>query len=255
MAMPSPAGSSSAPARCCTSARRRSTRSSTVSRSDAGWRRACRAARVGARSLWKPPTFALTAILCAALGIGVTASILSATYAVLIRPLPYASAQRLIAVYAENPARGYHGVNISWPDYRSWREGTRTLGSLGMWTWTTSTLSDDASEAERVAGAWVTANLFPTLGVRPVLGRRLTGDEEITGRDLVVLLSHRVWQRRFAGDSSIVGKRITVDGRALTVVGVMPESFNFPDRGDLWRPFAVDPVSEAHGHPGYAGAI
>ena len=214
-----------------------------------------RDARVGFRSLWKTPTFAVTAILCAALGIGVTTAILSATYAVLIRPLPYPNAERLVAVYSENVERGYHGTNISWPDYRSWREESRTLESLGIWTWITATLSDDASEAERVSGAWVSANLFPTLGVRPLIGRGFTDEEETRGRDLVVLLSHRLWQRRFAGDSTIVGKRITIDGKRYTVVGVMPPHFNFPDRGDLWMPFATDPATEVHGNRGYAGAI
>lgn len=211
--------------------------------------------RVGARSLWKTPTFAVTAVLCAALGIGTTGAILSATYAVLIRPLPYPNADRLVAVYGENPARGYHGSNISWPDYRSWRNGTRAFASLGIWTWTTATLSDGTTEAERVAGARVSANLFPTLGVRPFIGRGFTPDEETPGRDLVVLLSHRLWQRRFAGDSAIVGKRITIDGRLYTVVGIMPPQFNFPERGDLWEPFATDPATEEHGNRGYAGAI
>ena len=214
-----------------------------------------RDARVGFRSLWKTPTFAVTAILSAALGIGVTTAILSATYAVLIRPLPYPNADRLVAVYGENTVRGYHGTNISWPDYRSWREGSRTLESLGMWTWITATLSDDASEAERVSGAWVTASLFPALGVRPLVGRGFTEDEETPGRDLVVLLSHRLWQRRFAADSAIVGKRITIDGKSYTVAGVMPPHFNFPERGDLWLPFATTPANEAHGNRGYAGAI
>jgi putative ABC transport system permease protein len=214
-----------------------------------------RDARVGFRSLWHTPTFAVTAIVCAALGIGVTASILSATYAVLIRPLPYPNESRLVAIYGENPGRGYRDTNISWPDYRSWRANTRTLESLGMWTWITATLSDDANEAERVSGAWVTANLFPTLGVRPLIGRGFTEEEETPGRDLVVLLSHRLWQRRFAADSAIVGKRITIDGKRYTVAGVMPPRFNFPDRGDLWLPFATAASEELHGNRGYAGAI
>jgi putative ABC transport system permease protein len=214
-----------------------------------------RDARVGFRSLWKTPTFAITAILCAAMGIGVTTAIVSATYAVLIRPLPYPNADRLVAVYSENVERGYHGTNISWPDYRSWRENTRTLDALGIWTWITATLSDDATEAERVSGAWVAASLFPALGVRPLIGRGFTDDEETPGRSLVVLLSHRLWQRRFAGDSTIVGKLITIDGKRYTVVGVMPPHFNFPDRGDLWIPFATDPATEVHGNRGYAGAI
>ncbi len=219
------------------------------------WLDVLRDARVSLRSLRRTPTFAVTAVLSAALGIGVTAAILSATYAILIRPLPYADADRLVAVYAENTVRGYHGSNISWPDYVAWRDGTRTFASIGIWTWTTATLSDDASEAERAYGALVSANLFPTLGVRPMVGRYFTADEETPGRDAVVLLSYRLWQRRFASDRAIVGKPIMVDGRAHTVVGVMPASFNFPDRGDIWLPFSVTPANEEHDNRGYAGAI
>ena len=219
------------------------------------WADVLRDAHVGIRSLRRTPSFAITAVLCAALGIGVTAAILSATYSILIRPLPYPDADRLVAIYAENPARGYHGANISWPDYISWRDGTRAFASLGMWTWTTATLSDGTSEAERVDGAWVTANLFPTLGVHPMIGRNFTTDEDTQGRQYVALLSHRLWQRRFAADGAIVGKRITINGRAYTVVGVMPPAFNFPERGDVWFPFAVNPAEEEHGNRGYAGAI
>jgi putative ABC transport system permease protein len=219
------------------------------------WSDACRDARVGLRSLRRTPSFAITAVLCAALGIGVTAAILSATYSILIRPLPYPNADRLVAVYSENVARGYHGVNISWPDYVSWRDGTRTFSSLGMWTWTSATLSDATNEAERVDGAWVTANLFPTLGVHPLIGRNFAAEEDTEGRHHVTLLSHRLWQRRFASDSTIVGKSTTIDGRAYTVVGVMPPGFNFPERGDVWFPFAVTPSEESHGNRGYAGAI
>ena len=219
------------------------------------WLDVVRDARVGLRSLLRTPTFAITAILCAALGIGVTATILSATYSILIRPLPYPAAEQLVAVYSENPSRGYHGVNISWPDYMSWRDGTRTFASIGIWTWTTKTLSDEVNEAERVYGALVAGNLFPTLGVRPMLGRDFLPEEERAGGPLAAILSQRLWRRRFGGDSAIIGKRITIDGRLHTVVGVMPTSFNFPDRGDIWLPFVVTPSEEERGNREYAGAI
>jgi putative ABC transport system permease protein len=219
------------------------------------WLDVVRDARVGLRSLWRTPTFAITAILCAALGIGVTAAILSATYSILIRPLPYPAAEQLVALYSENPVRGYHGTNISWPDYVSWRDGSRTFASIGIWTWTTTTLSDEVNEAERAYGALVAANLFPTLGVRPMLGRNFLPEEEKKGGPLVAILSHRLWRRRFGGDSAIVGKRITIDGRPHTVVGVMPPSFNFPDRGDIWLPFVVAPSEEERANREYAGAI
>jgi putative ABC transport system permease protein len=210
-------------------------------------------ARYALRGLRRTPAFSAGAILCTALGVCVTTTILSAVNAVLVRPLPYRDAGRLVAVYAQNIARGYHGSNISYLDYLDWRNRNRTFASLGIWTWSSHALSD--GEAERVDGASVSANLFPTLGIEPILGRGFTTDEEVPGHDRVVLLSYGLWQRRFGGDRRVLEQPITVDGARYTVVGVMPPHFNFPDRGDVWVPFATDPSRESHGDRQYAGAI
>ena len=123
--------------------------------------------RLAIRSLRHSPAWSATAILCAALGIGATAAVVSASYAILVRALPFADPSRLVAVYDENPGRGYKRVNVSYPDYISWRDGNRTFASLGIWTWSNQTLTGDGTEAERIDGAQVSANLFPTLGVHP----------------------------------------------------------------------------------------
>ena len=210
--------------------------------------------RFAARALRKNRGFAAMAIVCIALGIGVTTTIVSAVNAVLIRPLPYPNADRLVALYSQNIGRNYHGVNISYNDYKSWRDENRTLSALGIWTWVTKTISE--GESERVLGASVSANLFPLLGVHPILGRNFLPEEEHLNRSDVVLLSYGLWQRRFGGDSSIAGKMISMDGRSHLVAGVMPPNFNFPDRGAFWMPFAYDgSITESHGDRGYAGAI
>jgi putative ABC transport system permease protein len=214
-----------------------------------------RDARVGLRSLRKSPAFTVTAVLCAGLGIGVTAAIVSAAYAILVRPLPYRDADQLVAIYGANPARGIKGSNISWSDFIDWRADTRAFSAIAIWTWTSATLSGDGSEAERVNGAEVSANLFPILGVRPAIGRDFVADEETPGRNYEVILSDRLWRRRFGAERGIVGKAITVNGRPHTVVAVMPANFNFPDRGDLWVPFSTTAANESHGDRGYAGAI
>src|SRR5262249_42229391 len=153
-----------------------------------------------------------------------------------------------------NPPRGWKGVNISYADYASWRDANTTLSGLGIWTWTTKTLSE--GESERLPGASVSANLFPTLGVAPMLGRNFLPEEERSGAPDVVLLSYGVWQRRFGGDSSIVGKMISMDSRPHRVVGIMPPKFNFPDRGEFWMPFVFDgPATEGRNNRGYAGAL
>jgi predicted permease len=211
--------------------------------------------RFATRALRAAPGFALTALLCVALGVCATTTIFSAVHGILIRPLPYRDADRLVAVYAENVARGYHGSNISYPDYVSWRDGSRTLESLGIWTWTSHALSGAGGEAERVDGAAVAANLFPLLGVRPRLGRGFAPGEEQRGRDRVVLLSDGLWRRRYGGDPSVVGRTITVDALPYVVVGVMPPRFQFPARGELWVPFATEEWMLGRGNRGLAGAI
>ena len=206
------------------------------------------------RGLRKSPAFAITAISCIALGVAVTTTIFAAVNAILIRPLPYPESDRLVAVYAQNVERGYHGTNISYDDYASWRDQNRTLSGLGIWTWVTKTISE--GETERVPGASVSANLFPTLGIRPILGRNFASEEELRGRSDVVLISYGLWQRRFGGDSAIVGRMISMDGRPHRVAGVMPPNFNFPDRGQFWMPFEWQgPSTEGRDNRGYAGAI
>lgn len=170
-----------------------------------------RDARYAWRSLRKDRAFALTALACIALGVCVTTTIFSAVNAILLRPLPYSDADRLLAITSENIPRGYHGTNISYPDYVSWRDDNRSFSSMGIWTWVTKTIT--TGETERMLGASVSANLFPTLGVRPVLGRNFVHEEEIVAASDVLLLSYGLWQRRFGSDSSIVGRTISVDGR------------------------------------------
>jgi putative ABC transport system permease protein len=216
-----------------------------------------RDARVTLRSLRSSPGFAVTAVLCAALGIGITTAIVSASYSILARPLPYRDADQLVAIYAENTKLGYKGTNISFADFAAWRDRNRAFSGLAIWTWTTKTLTSGIGDAERLYGADVSWNLFQILGVGPMLGRNFLQEEDAPGRQYEAIISHRLWQRRFAGDATIVGKTMALDGRAWTIVGVMPPSFNFPDRGDLWVPFAADPAGgdASHGNRGYAGAI
>jgi putative ABC transport system permease protein len=209
--------------------------------------------KFAARSLRKSPGFAIMATTCIALGLCVTTTILSAVNAILIRPLPYPNDEELVVLYGQNVERGYHGSNISYPDYVSWRDENRSFASMGIWTWTTKTISE--GETERIEGAYVSANLFPTLGVSPLLGRNFLAAEDKPGQDKVAILSYSLWQRRFAGDKSIIGKTVSIDSRPYTVVGVMPANFNFPQRGHIWIPFAADPATEGRHNRGYAAAL
>ena len=215
--------------------------------------------RFAARALRKSPGFTVAAVLCIGLGIGVTTTIFSAVESILIRPLPYADGDRLVAIYGANEKLNAHGSNISYPDYVSWRDENRSFETVGMWTWTTHALSGACSgspscEAERVDGAAVTPNLFPLLGVRPLYGRTFVAGEDRDGSNRVLLLSYGVFLQRFAADPAIVGRTTLVDGVPYTVVGVMRPGFNFPERGKVWVPF-TPATNEGRGNRGYAGAI
>jgi predicted permease len=211
--------------------------------------------RYAVRSLRTNAAFAIAAITCTALGVGATATIFSAVHATLIRPLPFANPDELVAVYASIPAKGVSGVNISYPDYESWRDESKTFAQLGIWTWSSPSFTGTGvGGAERVDGAQVSANLFPMLGVRPALGRTFSESETQTGSDHVVVLGYALWQRRFAGDPDIIGKTVSVDLQPYTVIGVMPRGFAFPERGQAWTPLVRERGDE-RGNRGYAGAI
>jgi putative ABC transport system permease protein len=219
------------------------------------WRDLVRDVRVGMRSLRRSLAFSVTAVATAGLGIGVTAAIVSAGYAILVRPLPFPNSERLVSIYSQNPERGWNGVNISWPDYVSWREGNKAFDEIAIWGWASFTLADQDSAASRVNGAEVASHLFRVLGVAPAMGRHFAADEDGASRARVVLLGDGIWRSRFGADSSIVGRNVLIDGRDYTVIGVMPAGFAFPDRGDMWLPFQTDPAQESRGNRQYAGAI
>ena len=210
--------------------------------------------RFALRSLLKSPVFTLMAVLCVGLGVGVTSTILSAVNAIMVRPLPYAEADDLAAVYAWRPRTDEHGVNISWPDYVSWRNDSRSFAQLGMYTRQAFAFSGEG-EPERVDGARVTANLFPLLGVPPLLGAGFTAQSEQPNGPRVVLISHALWQRRFGGQPDVVNRTITLDGHPTQVVGVMPPGFAFPDRGQAWIPLVVEESGLRRGNRFYSGAI
>src|ERR1043165_7471253 len=193
--------------------------------------------RFALRTLRKSPGFTLMATLCVGLGVGVTSTIVSAVHGILIRPLPYPRADELVAVYARWDHGGERtgGINISYEDYVSWRNDNRSFAQLGMYTWNALTFTG-GGEPERVEGADLSANLCPLLGIPPLLGRAFLPEEEHRGRDRVVMLGYGLWQRRFGADRSVVGRTIAVNGEPAQVIGIMPQGFAFPTRGQAWVP-------------------
>jgi putative ABC transport system permease protein len=193
--------------------------------------------RYAGRTLVKNPGFAALTIACLALGIGVNSTIFSIVDAVAIRPLPFRDPATLVSLRATHRSNGIDRGEVSFLDVRDWRARTRTFAEIATVTGRTLTLQD-TGEPERFTGATLSWNMFPMLGIQPILGRQMREDEDVPGAPRVILLSYGVWQRRYAADPSIVGRTITVNGNPHTVIGVMPPKFQFPEQAQLWIPQA-----------------
>jgi putative ABC transport system permease protein len=191
--------------------------------------------RYAARTLLKNPGFAALTTLCLALGIGVNSTIFSVVDTVAIRPLPFRDPERLVVLSTTHQANGIEQGAVSFLDLRDWKARTHAFEDLAAVTGRSLTLSD-GDDPERFIGATITANMFPMLGIQPMLGRQIRPEEDAPGGPRVVMLSHGVWQRRYAGDPSVIGRTITVNGNPHTVIAVMPPRFQFPQRSQLWVP-------------------
>ncbi len=194
--------------------------------------------RYGFRTLLKKPGFTAITVLTLALGIGVNSAIFSVVNAVLLRPLPFAEADRLVYVEGLDFRDNTKGGSISPPDFLDYREQTHTFERFAAFQPLSFTLTGEA-EPERVTSARVSAGFFETLGVQPVAGgRTFLAEEEEAGRNGVVVVSHGLWQSRFGGDPKLVGKTLALNGQNATIIGIMPPDFQFPREAKLWTPIA-----------------
>lgn len=199
--------------------------------------------RYGARTLGRAPGFAVMAILVMALGIGATTSLFTIVRSVLLKPLPFRDPDKLVMVYEHfRQSTGGDGFNVVAPaDFRDWRQQTHGFQDMAAWReWGANLTGDHAELPEVVQAAGGSWNLFSVLGVQPALGRTFTADEDKAGGNNVVMLTWSLFQRRFNGDPSIVGKQIRLDTKPFIVVGVLPKWFTYPDtKTQLWVPYAA----------------
>ena len=203
--------------------------------------------RMAWRLLTRRPGFTALAIITLALGIGSTAGVFSIVNGVLLKPLPYPEPDRLIRIFeTAPPAQGSEIRSIAIPTLFDWRRDLKQFDDLALYGPTTFAIAGDG-HPEQVQGATTTASLFTTLGARPLLGRVFTPDEERPGGPLAIILSHRLWLRRFGGDSSMIGRIIQLDRKSFTVVGVMPPQFAYPANAQLWASIATDHEYDARG--------
>jgi putative ABC transport system permease protein len=205
--------------------------------------------RYALRSLWRYPAFSLVAIATLAVGIGVGTAVFSFAGAVLLKPLPYARPQELVRVFETNPLKKWTRNIASPANYADWKKRNGVFTEVAAYEQFSSNGSGaqdvfltGRGEPQGLKSLGVSGNLFRALGTAPILGRTFTDDEDIEGKHRVAVLSYGLWQSAFAGDPSIVGQSIALNGRAFDVVGVMPRDFFFPGRDvQIWVPFGYSP--------------
>ncbi|HEX6716685.1 MAG TPA: ABC transporter permease [Pyrinomonadaceae bacterium] len=200
-----------------------------------------------ARTLFKRPSVSIVAIIAIALGIGANTAIFSVVNTVLLQPLPYPQPKQLVALSTEQRNQTLDGRGtFSVPDFLDVQQSSTTLQYVAT-VQGSGTIATEGGDPERVLGAAVSSDYFSLLGVKPVLGRTFTRDEDKPGAAPVILLSYGLWQRRYGGDPGIIGREINLGGKA-TVIGIMPAGFEFPisdDTQDYWEPmFAAQFVTK-----------
>src|ERR1043166_2126652 len=208
--------------------------------------------RYAIRSLIKRPSFTAIAVITLALGIGVNTAIFSVVNATLLRPLPFTNPDRIVMAWGFLPKLAHASDKFpsSAGNFLGLQKQTQTLQELAafrQWSWQLT----HAGDPEQLQGVRVSANFFNALGATPALGGSFSAEQDQEGASPVAIISHRLWQREFVGDKNVVGKNLTLNGRAVTIVGVMPPDFEFPGsanmipglqfatKNDIWMPLAM----------------
>ncbi|MGI8497702.1 MAG: ADOP family duplicated permease [Gemmatimonadaceae bacterium] len=209
-----------------------------------------RETRQALRSLTRNPGFTLIALITLAIGIGATAAIFTLLDAVVLEPLPYPHPDRLVTLTSPVPGvKPDARWHLATGEFFYFRKNSRKFDALGMWVATPLTVTGERSgqPAERAMAALVSASLFDVLGLHPALGHLFTADDNVPRNPGEVVLAHDYWERRFAGDPSVVGRSIDVGGASVRVAGVLSSGAGLPDLHiDLWLPLHMDPAEEAH---------
>jgi predicted permease len=206
------------------------------------------------RRLSRAPVFAAITLITLAVGVGANTVIFSVLEGVLLKPLPYPRAEQLIGVWHTAPGVGIKDLNMSPSNYFIDREQSTTFQDIGMYTGDSLSVTG-AGEPEQVRGLDVTDGTLPILGVTPVLGRLFTREDDSPGSPETVLLTYGYWRQKFGGDSSVIGRSITLDGKPREIIGVLPRSFHFLDYDDLSLivPFRFDRNKVKLGNFSYQG--
>jgi putative ABC transport system permease protein len=204
-----------------------------------------RDARYAVRQLIRTPGFTVVAVLTVALAIGASSTMFSVVNGVLLRPLPVPQPEGLVRVH--EVLQKFGRFSVAPANFLDWRQQATVFEHLIAINSTGATLNENGN-AVRLTGTLVSWNAFDMLRVAPALGRSFRADEETPGKDTVVVVSHGMWQTRLGGDANVLGRSISLNGAPVTVVGVMPPDFQFPDNTEFWRPLALPPNPSRGGH-------
>jgi putative ABC transport system permease protein len=208
--------------------------------------------RYAIRNLLKRPAFTIIATVTLALGIGANSAIFSAVYSLLLKPLPFPEIDRVITIWDKEPTRGYTHNEVAMANYLDWRAQNHSFDQLALYRWWSVNLTG-IDTPERIQGFQVTANFIDVTGIKPILGRAFTEEEDQPGKGAVAIIANSLWQRRFGGDPNIIGKTITVNRLPLTIVGVMPNTLSYPVPGEIYAPLTITPAlaSNRQSHDSY----
>src|SRR5215510_3248162 len=205
--------------------------------------------RYGARMLLKKRGFTIVAVITLGLGIGANTTMFSVINGLLLRPIPFKDPERLVHLVETAPKVGFETLGLSFTDFADWRARSRSFEQMALYGVDSFTLAGgNATErAERVEGASVTASLFPLLAVEAIQGRRFLEEEDKPGAAPAAIIGYGLWRRRFGGDPGIIGRSVRIDGKSVTIVGVMPSGFGFPVNAEIWKPMAAAYDEEERG--------
>jgi predicted permease len=188
----------------------------------------------------KNPWFSAAIVVTLALGMGVNTTVFSLVNGVLYKPLPFPGGERLVMVTADNVARGRDFVNVSWADFRDFRDEAKSFERLEAFAGEPMNLGERGNPPQRFHGMRVSSGMFEMLRVAPVLGRGFVATDERAGAEDVVVIGYGVWKERYGKDPRVIGRAVRVNEKPAVIVGVMPEGFKFPSNEDLWMAVVPD---------------
>ena len=207
--------------------------------------------RFAFRMIRKRPWFSAAIVVTLALGMGVNTTVFSLVNAVLYKPLPFPGGDRLVMASASNPSSGQDSVQVSYADFRDFRDTSRSFERMEVFSRDAVNLGERGNPPERYRGCRISAGMFDMLGTHPVVGREMQPSDEKAGAEQAILIGYGVWKDRYGKDPSVIGRAVRANERPAVIIGVMPEGFKFPNNEDLWMTIIPDAAAEKRSNRDY----